>query len=133
MIIFILNMVAVSMVMMAAVVLIILRERTDTQVLMAGVCLEAMVALGSLMWIEPTQLDAHFLVIRMLGRCLEGGVMWVVIINQFRGMQRTALSPTIAEVVTKEIDDLKRELYDLKKKEEARDETEKENGNATTH
>ena len=131
MIIFIMNMVAVSMVMMAAVCLIILRERTDTQMLMAAVCLEALVALGSLMWIAPDQLDAHFLTIRMLGRFLEGGIMWAVIINEVRSMRKTALSPTIAEVVTKEIDDLKKEIYDLK---DARDQLAKEDDpNAPTH
>lgn len=119
------------MVIMATVVLIILRERTDTQIIVAGVCLEALVALGSLMWVSPTQMDANFLTIRMMGRTLESTIMWFVIIKEFRSMQRTALSPTIAEVVSKEIDDLKREIYNLKEERDQRDE--KENDNAPTH
>lgn len=114
MIVFILNMVSVSMVMMAAIVLIVLRERTDTQLLMAAVCLEAMVALGSLMWIEPSVLDVHFLFIHMLGQTLQGLIMWGVIVHQVRGIKRLSLEPTIAEVITKDIKELKRAMDEIK-------------------
>lgn len=125
---FIINMVSVSMAAMAAVILIILRERTDNQLLMSAVALEALVALGALMWIEPEMLDIRFLGVRTIGRTIEAAIMWYVIITQVRGIQRAALNPTMTEVISKEIEDIRQQVAELKQRT-----TEEESANAATH
>lgn len=125
MIIFIVNMVSVSMVVMAAVVLIILRERTDTQILLAGICLEGIVALGSLLWVQPGDLDMHFLAVRAIGRTIEAMAMWYVITAQVRGIQRSLLEPTTAERFGKKLEELEAKVVEATKPQE--------DGDATTH
>lgn len=117
--IFILNMVSVSMVVMAAVMLIILRERTETQILLAGVCLEGIVALGSLLWVQPGDLDTHFLAVRVIGRTIEALAMWYVIVAQVRGIQRSLLEPTTAERLGKKLEELESKIRQQPEDEDA--------------
>ena len=114
---FIFNTVSISMVAMAGICLIILREKLDTQLIMAGVVLEAIVALASLLFISSNELDANFLATRVIGRTIEAVVMWFVIISEVRGIHRDSILPPTAEIFQKKIDELEHRLTELAPKD----------------
>ena len=114
---FIINTVSISMVAMAGFFLIILREKLETQLIMAGVVLEAIVALASLLFIQESDLNANFLATRVIGRTIEAGVMWFVIISEARTMRRESILPPAVEIFQKQINELKQQIVEIAPKE----------------
>lgn len=123
MILFVLNLVSISMVAMATIFLVILREKNGTRLIMAGMFIEALMAGLSMLFEEPNTVSSSFILFRFFGRTVEGLMMWAVILLQVKGMLDIAPgqpSPDVKAFVEKKLSTLEESLTDLSHKVEGK-------------
>lgn len=95
---FVLDLMALAAVMLGAVVLVILREKNGTRIVLVAIFFEAMCSLVAKLMVAPDAFTTAYFAFKDAGRLGEALAMWGVIVLQVKGLLDIAQEDKLQKV-----------------------------------